>query len=178
MAAPKALCKKEFSPKGSNCNILQPSLLLSARKNPGYLVYILFIQGDCTTQLQKVSICFYYISHYKDPIMNQPVFHGICNQKKVVLSYGAKQIVACFEPPNRTGFFRSFPDIFGITTTAELQERGALGGSVKNRLRFFPYLCFWSLGMAGKVRKRGQDPVTLVDEKLFLGDKCLKPPTW
>lgn len=58
-----------------------------------------------------------------------------------------------FRTTDRTGFFRSFPNIFGITTTAELQECGALGrprprSFNKNvttvrwlRLRFFPYLC-------------------------------------
>lgn len=48
---------------------------------------------------------------------------------------------------------RSFPNIFGITTTAELQERGALGGSVVQlALRLFPYLCL-EPSMAGRFEK-------------------------
>ena len=73
----KLFARRSFLPKvriAASCNL---HCCFQQGKNPGYLVYILFIHGDCTTQLQKVSICFYYISHYEDPIMNQPVSHGM-----------------------------------------------------------------------------------------------------
>ncbi len=57
-----------------------------------------------------------------------------CN-KKVVFSYEANKL---FHAPNHRsdGSDRRFPNIFGITTTAELPERGALG-----RFRFFEKDC-------------------------------------
>ena len=41
---------------------------LSNEKNPGCLVYV----GDYTTQLYRD----YFINHCRDPVFNQPVFHG------------------------------------------------------------------------------------------------------
>ena len=101
------------------------------------------------------------------------LFHGMCNQKRSFFVWGKTNRCMC-RTTDRAGFFRSFPNIFGITTTAELQECGALGRprplsfnkhvtTVRWLRLLFSIPLLWSHGMAGRFEKGDQDLVTLVD---------------
>lgn len=149
MAAPKALCKKEFSPKGSNCSILQPSLLLSARKKPWlFSLHTVYTWGLYYPVAKGIYMFLLYKplwgSHHEPTSISWDVV-----TKKSRFSYGSNKSlhVSNHRSDGVTGAFQ--------ISLGLLQQRNSRSvepwDSVVSPAIFHTFA--WSLGMAGRFKK-------------------------